>query len=92
MKKVIFFSFVALALTSCAVTLPVSGSNMSLKEADKTGTSKASYLFGFFPLGGDASVGAAAKNGGIDKIATVDLTTTNYYILVTHETKVTGHK
>jgi hypothetical protein len=93
MKKVILFSFVALAMTSCAITLPVAATSNSVKDADKTGISKATMLFGVLPLGGDASVISAARNGGIDKIATVDMTTTNFLnILVTYETKVTGHK
>ncbi len=93
MKKLILCAFVALSMTSCAVTMPITATSNSVKEADKTGVSKATVLFGILPLGGDASVIAAAKNGNIDKIATVDLKTTNFLnILVTYETKVTGHK
>jgi hypothetical protein len=93
MKKVILFAFVALSMTSCAITMPVAATSNSVKEADKTGISKATMLFGILPLGGDASVISAARNGNIDKIATVDLKTTNFLnILVTYETKVTGHK
>jgi hypothetical protein len=93
MKKVILSSLVLDFLSGCSMTLPVSGSSFSIKEADKTGSSKATLLFGFIPLGGNASVVAAAKNGNIDKIATVDLKTTNFLnIITTYETKVTGHK
>ena len=93
MKKIILSLLVMALVSSCSMTLPVSGSSYSIKEADKTGTSKATLLFGFIPLGGDASVGTAAKNGNIDKISTVDLKTTNFLnIITTYETKVTGHK
>ena len=93
MKKLILSTMVVALLSSCSMTMPISGSSYSLKEADKTGSSKATLLLGFIPLGGDASVGAAAKNGNIDKIATVDLKTTNFLnIITTYETKVTGHK
>lgn len=93
MKKIILFAFVAFCMTSCAITMPVAATSNSVKDADKTGVSKATMLFGVLPLGGDASVISAARNGNIDKIATVDLKTTNILnILVTYETKVTGHK
>jgi hypothetical protein len=93
MKKIILSLFVLACLSSCSIVLPVSGSSFSIKEADKTGKSSATVLFGFIPLGGNASVLTAAKNGNIDKIATVDLKTTNFLnIITTYETTVTGHK
>jgi hypothetical protein len=93
MKKIILGICVIFALTSCSATMPLTATSNSVKEADKVGISKATLLFGLFGLGGDASIATAAKNGNIDKIATVDVTTTNFFnIIVTTETKVTGHK
>ena len=60
-------------LSSCSMTMPISGSSYSLKEADKTGYSKATLLLGFIPLGGDASVGAAAsKRSKVNKTKSED--------------------
>jgi hypothetical protein len=93
MKKIIFGLLVTASLASCSVTSGLTATGNSIKSADKTGTSKATLLFGFIPLGGDASISTAAKNGNIDKIATVDVTHTNILFLVqTIETKVTGQK
>ena len=93
MRKIVFGILIAASFVSCTVTSGLTATSNSVKSADKTGTSKASLLFGFIPLSGDASISTAAKNGNIDKIATVDVTRTNIlFLFQTIETKVTGQK
>jgi len=76
-------------MTSCALTLPVNATSNPV--GSKVGTAKATgYLFALF-FNADASIQAAAKNGGITKISTVDLKQTSILgIIVTYETIVTG--
>jgi len=89
MKK--FFAlvgFVAL-LTSCSLTLPVSATGNDL--GSKVGTASGTCFLYQLCFGADASVATAAKNGGITKISTVDLTTKNVLgIIVTYTCTVTG--
>lgn len=81
-----------LMLTSCAVTMPITATSNSNKDATKTGISKATFLFNI-PLSGDASIATAVKNGNIDKVSTVDYKTTNILgIITTIETTVKGNK
>jgi hypothetical protein len=57
----------------------------------KVGTSKATGYLGILFFDQDASISAAAKNGGITKIATVDIKSTSILnLIVTYETIVTG--
>tara|TARA_Y100001968_G_C19384718_1_gene732256 strand:- start:617 stop:898 length:282 start_codon:yes stop_codon:yes gene_type:complete len=88
--KIIFLMFGMLAfMTSCSLTLPVSATGN--KVGSKVGTAKASGYFGMIYMNADASIQAAAKNGGITKISTVDLKQTSMFnILTTYECIVTG--
>jgi hypothetical protein len=82
------FAVVAL-LASCSVVLPVNATSNPV--GSKVGTAKATGYLGYIFLDQDASIRAAAKNGGITKISTVDIKQTNVLnIIVTYETIVTG--
>jgi hypothetical protein len=75
--------------TGCALTLPVNATSNSVGH--KVGTSKATGYLGILFFDQDASISAAAKNGGITKIATVDIKSTSILnLIVTYETIVTG--
>ena len=75
-------------LSSCTATLPIA--TTSNPSGTKVGTSKATYILGFY-FGQDASIGKAAKLGGISKISTVDQKETNVlHLFKTYETIVTG--
>ncbi len=79
----------ALLSYGCAITMP---SMITANEiGDKVGTSSATCYFYTLCFDQDASIQAAAKNGGITKIATIDIKTKNILgIIVTYETIVTG--
>ena len=80
---------VAAMMSSCALTLPVNATANSV--GSKVGTAKATGYLGVLFFDADASIQAAAKNGGIKKISTVDLKQTSLLgIIVTYETIVTG--
>ena len=59
------------------------------KVGNKTGTATAVNILGFFAFG-DASVVAAAKNGGITNIKTIDHTATSFIFFGSFSTTVTG--
>lgn len=91
MKKVaLVLSAVILSvsLIGCSTYHPVSATSNSL--GSKTGESSRLYIFGFIPTGGENTISAAAKDGGITKISTVDFKWTWYVLAVKHETIVTG--
>ncbi|MDA3820901.1 MAG: TRL-like family protein [Candidatus Delongbacteria bacterium] len=74
---------------ACSLTMPVNATSNPV--GTKVGTAKATGYLGVLFFGQDASIQKAAQNGGIKKISTVDLKTTNVLgIIVTYETIVTG--
>jgi len=80
---------VALMMSSCALTLPVTATSNPVGA--KVGTAKATGYLGLLFFDADASIRTAAKNGGITKISTVDIKNTSLLnIIVTYETIVTG--
>jgi TRL-like protein family len=90
MKKIIISSTVLLiALASCtrSVTVPYTVTDNAI--GTKVGSVKAKCILGFC---GNINVGsaAAAKNGNITKIATVDYKITSKMFTTTYETIVTG--
>jgi len=90
MKKLLLFSIVSLFFTSCALTLPVTAT--SNQVGDKVGMSKAQGYLGFLWFDVIPPFFAAAKNGGITTISTVDIKSTNLLgIIMTYETIVTGN-
>ncbi|MDR2922122.1 MAG: TRL-like family protein [Treponema sp.] len=92
MKKaivIVALAFAVAALMGCpAVNLPHSVGSASIQ---KTGQSTGSLMFGMFG-DVDAGIATAAKNGGITKIATVDVRVQRSMFLgtITYTTTVTG--
>jgi len=88
-RSVIGFLSIVVLATSCSFgVVPVAATNNEV--GSKTGVSKSSYLFGLFPLNNGGGVAAAAKEGGIKKISTVDVQTKSYIIVFDVVTTVTG--
>lgn len=76
-------------LSSCALTLPVGATSNPV--GSKVGTASATGYLSVLFFNADASIQKAAKNGGITKISTVDLTQKSILgLIVTYETIVTG--
>jgi hypothetical protein len=74
---------------SCSVVLPVNATSNTV--GSKVGTAKATGYLGILFFNQDASIQAAAQNGNITKISTVDIKYTNILnLIVTYETIVTG--
>ncbi len=88
--KMIALTLVVGALfAACSLTLPVNATSNPV--GSKVGTASGTGYLSVFFFGADASIQKAAQNGGIKKISTVDLKTTNVLgIIVTYETIVTG--
>lgn len=88
-KKVIAAAVLAVTMASCSLTLPVAATSNNV--GSKVGTAQANGFFNVLFFNADASIQTAAKNGGIKKIATVDVKRTNILgILTSYETIVTG--
>jgi len=92
MKKaivIIALAFAVVAFMGCpSVNLPQAAGNAAVGA--KTGQASGSLILGLF---GDVDAGmlAAAKNGGITKIATVDVKVQSILgIITTYTTTVTG--
>ena len=93
MKKVIVIvalAFAMIALMGCpAVNIPMAAASATVGA--KTGQASGSIILGLF---GDVDAGslAAARNGGITKIATVDTKIKNLLggLVITFTTTVTG--
>jgi len=76
-------------LSSCSITLPVNATSNPV--GDKVGRSSGNCYLGALCFNVDASINAAAKNGKISKISTVDMQVKNMLgIVITYETIVTG--
>lgn len=87
MKKILSALVVMLALASCTTTYPLTATSNPL--GSKIGQSSYSFLLGI-PMGGDAGIYAAAKNGGITKISTVDVKVSPMLFITTVTTQVSG--
>lgn len=106
MKLINYIPMIAAAalFSSCSITLPVTATNNP--NAGKVGVATNNCLFmappkiggtGFFPVSGGFcfndkkyGIAEAARNGGINKVATVDLKVTDYIIFSKYELIVTG--
>jgi len=91
MKLKVLFSSILLGiiLSSCSITMPISATSNTV--GTKKGESEGTCFFGVMCFNVDASIQKAAKNGGITKISTVDLKTSNMLgIMVTYTCIVTG--
>jgi hypothetical protein len=79
----------AITLTSCSITYP--GQATTNPVGTKVGKASGTCYLRILCFDVDYSIHSAAKNGGISKIATVDVKTTNVLgIIWTFETIVTG--
>ena len=88
-KGVVIFLMLAFMITSCSITKPINATGYAV--GSKVGTAKATGYFGVIFIDGDASIRTAAKNGGINRISSVDLKKTSLLgIIVTYETIVSG--
>ena len=79
MKKILFTACIVLIMAmfvGCTSISPITATSNEL--GSKVGTSTAAYILGIIPVSNDYSIQAAAKEGGITKISTVDLKTFNY--------------
>lgn len=94
MKKVFgaVLATAALALAVSCTTVSPRTSDAGASANAKRGEATGGFLFGVLPVtSADYSISTAAANGGITKIATVDLKTYNLLgIWVTKTTIVTG--
>ena len=94
MKKVIVSTLAAAALaiaeTSCVTTEPRMVTSNTI--GDKVGEVTTTYFAGVLPLpfdqGDNGGTAAAAKAGGITKVATVDIKTFNLLNLIVKKTVV----
>jgi hypothetical protein len=74
---------------ACSLTMPVNATSNPV--GSKVGTASGTGYLGVLFFGADASIQKAAQNGGIKKISTVDMKTSNVLnLIVTYETIVTG--
>ena len=98
MKKSIIGILAIGLLASCSVTRPYAVTNNAI--GSKEGKSSTTVVFGsssgqqlavgLIVTNGKFGVIEAAKKGGIDKVATVDVKTTNFYLFQKVEIIVTG--
>lgn len=102
--RLTFFGFIAVVMSACSSTMPVTVTNNSI--GSKVGVAKNNCVGAatpapagqdFFLVSGgwcfnDKNYGLAeaAKDGGISRIATVDLKVTDYLIFQKYELIVTG--
>ena len=90
-KFKMFAAVISLAalMTSCSLTMPVTATSNPVGK--KVGQSTGTVYLQVFAFDADASIRTAAKNGGITRIATVDIKQTNLLgIITTYTTIVTG--
>lgn len=89
LRSLLLLFIFPLVLSGCSAVLPVTATSNDL--GSKTGTAEGTCYFTVLCIDVDASIQTAAKNGGITKISTVDLKTTNVLgIIITYKTIVTG--
>jgi hypothetical protein len=89
LRNITAIAAAALLLSSCSLTMPVNATSNPV--GGKVGTATATGYLGILFFSQDASIQKAAKNGGITKISTVDIKSTNILnLIVTYETIVTG--
>jgi hypothetical protein len=96
--KILLLIGAAFFVTSCTVTRPFAVTNNEIGDA--VGTSKTTLIFGtsfgpnlewaLYSTNKNFGLIEAAKNGNIDKIATVDVKTSNYGFITQVKIIVTG--
>lgn len=86
--KYLHLAALAALLCACTSTQPIAATSNPI--GPKIGRATEHAVFGL-SFGGDASIRAAAKDGGITRVSTVDLRITNALgIFVTRTVTVTG--
>lgn len=92
LKRLKIFSLLIVAvsvMSGCALTMPVNATSNPVGK--KVGVAEATGYLGVLFFNQDASIKKAAENGGITRISTVDVKTSNIlFLVVTYETTVTG--
>nr|AGS52921.1 hypothetical protein [uncultured bacterium contig00019] len=90
MKKVfILVAIMAIALAGCvSVNLPAAVGDGTV--GPKTGQASGSVILGMFG-NVDAGIVAAARNGGITNVGTVDVEVSGGFFITTYTTTVTGN-
>jgi hypothetical protein len=97
MKKFLTIIAASGLLASCSLTVPVTATNNRI--GSKVGVASATCLFSTpgtgslstgLVLGGPYTIAQAAKNGGITKIATVDVKSQNFLLFTKNSLIVTG--
>lgn len=98
MKKYILGAVAVAAMASCSITRPYTATNNPI--GSKVGKSSTTVILGgsagsnlaagLIVTNGTFGVIEAAKKGKIEKIATVDVKTTNFYVFQKVEIIVTG--
>jgi hypothetical protein len=96
--KYLSIAVIAILLASCTLTRPYTATNNPI--GSKVGVSKTTCIFGgaygnnlsagLFCTNKNFGVIEAAKNGGINKVATVDIKTKNLLFIQKVEVIVTG--
>lgn len=88
-KSLLAATVVAVSLASCTWTQPAMLTSNAI--GSKVGKSSGTCYFRALCFDADWSIQSAAKNGGINKVASVDIKQTNILgIIWTFETIVTG--
>lgn len=91
MKKIFSIIIVAITLvsmTACSVSGPILVTD---NTNEKVGKASFKVIFGFPPKNADASIAAAAKNGDITRVSSVDYQVKKGFIKTTYTTIVTGN-
>ncbi len=96
--QLIVAAIVTVLITSCSITRPYTATNNAI--GSKTGKSETTLILGastgqnlqsaLYSTNKDFGVIQAAKKGKIDKVATVDVKTTNFLLFQKVEIIVTG--
>jgi hypothetical protein len=80
---------VAALMTSCSLTMPLGATSNPV--GNKVGEASGTVFLQVLAFNADASIRKAAKNGGISKISTVDVKTSQILgLITTYTTIVTG--
>jgi|TARA_B110000908_G_C10218331_1_gene433959 hypothetical protein len=89
MKNILIIAtLVVTCLSSCSVSQPF---HVTDNAAGKTGEASYNVILGFIrPMSVDVGIAAAAADGGITKVATVDVRVSGGLFTKTYTTVVTG--
>lgn len=89
LKYILAVGVTALLMASCSLSKPVLVTDNPAGE--EKGIAEYSVILGIFrPMKADISIKKAAENGGITKVATVDVRVESSFFKTTYKTVVTG--